>query len=110
MTGEGGKGPVEVVLELYAAIRGGRVGDVLALVDPQVVCRPLVRPGLSVYYGHDGMAQLVSAMHAAHGDYQVEIGEVTEQGGPEGATVTVQATIVHEPGRGQPPGSVRGVG
>jgi hypothetical protein len=65
-----------------------------------VVCQPLVRPGLSLYSGYDGMIRLDSDLHALHGRYQMQIGEVTEQAGSQ---VTVQATIVPEPGRGQPP-------
>jgi hypothetical protein len=97
--GEHGERPVQVVLELYAAIRDRRVADVLALVDPQVTCEPLARPGLSRYTGHDGMARLVSEMHAAHGRYEVTIVKITEEAGPQ---VTVWARIVPELGRGQP--------
>jgi hypothetical protein len=103
MHGEGemkGKPHVQQVLKLYAAICDSRIQDVLALVHPQVSCEPLVRPGLTVSYGHKGVIMLVAAMHAAHGRYQFEIGEITEQPGPR---VTVQATIVPEPGRNQPP-------
>jgi hypothetical protein len=84
---------------LYEAIRDSRIEDVLALVDPDVTCKPLVRPGLSAYHGQDGMADLIRDMHAVHGRYQVEIAEITEQDGPE---VTVRAVIVPEPGRGDP--------
>jgi SnoaL-like domain len=97
--GSQGTAPVRTVLALYEAIRDSRIADVLALTDPDVACQPLVRPGLSVYYGHDGMAELVRDMHAAHGRYQVEIAEITENDGPQ---VTVQAVIVPEPGHGQP--------
>ena len=69
----------------------------LALVDPDVACQPLVRPGLAVYYGHDGMIGLVHDMHAVHGSYQVEIAEITEEDGPQ---VTARAVIVPEPGHG----------
>jgi hypothetical protein len=92
--------PVQVVLEFYEALRESRINDMLGLVDPYVVCRPLVRPGLSLYSGYDGMMRLDSDLHALHGRYQMQIGEVTEQAGSQ---VTVQATIVPEPGRGQPP-------
>ncbi len=91
--------PVRVVLALYAALRDSQINDALALVDPLVICRPLVRPGLSVYYRHDDIAALIDAMHAAHGRYQVRIDSVTEEAGP---TITVQATIIPEPGRNQP--------
>jgi ketosteroid isomerase-like protein len=101
MTGRGEQEdtPVRAVLELYAAIRDRRIADVLALTAPEVTCEPLVRPGLAVYEGHDGMTRLVSDLHAVHGDYQVAIVEVTEQPGPQ---VTVVARLVPEPGRGRP--------
>jgi len=101
MTDQHGRGrtPVQAVLELYDAICDGRVADALALVDPEVICEPLVRPGLTAYSGHDGIAQLVSDLHAVHGCYQVEIAEVTERAGPE---VTVHARLVTEAGHGQP--------
>jgi hypothetical protein len=64
----------------------------------------MVRPGLAVYYGHDGMAGLIRDMHAVHGRYQVEIAEITEEDGPR---VSVRAVIVPEPGHGQPAGQQR---
>jgi hypothetical protein len=92
--------PVQVVLEFYEALRESRINDMLGLVDAEVVCQPLVRPGLSLYSGYDGMIRLDSDLHGLHGRYQIDIDKVTEQ---EGAQVTVQATIHPEPGRGQPP-------
>ena len=50
---------VKAVLELYAAMRDDRVEDVLALTSADVICEPLVRPGLTQYQGHAGMAALV---------------------------------------------------
>jgi SnoaL-like domain len=97
--GSQGTAPVRAVLALYEAIRDSRIADVQALVDPDVVCQPEVRPGLTVYYGYDGMAGLIHDMHAVHGRYQVEIAEITEEDGPR---VSVQAVIVPEPGHGQP--------
>jgi hypothetical protein len=97
--GQGATAPVQAVLALYEAIRDSRIADVLALVDPDVVCQPLVRPGLATYYGPDGMAALIRDMHAVHGLYQVEIAEITEQ---DGSQVTIGAVIVPEPGHGQP--------
>lgn len=101
MSGGGGNGrsPVEVVSELYAAMRDSRLDDVLALVDPEVICMPLVRPGLAEYEGHAGMARLVRDLHAVHGRYEIVIVQATEEDGPE---VTVHATLVPEPGRGAP--------
>jgi hypothetical protein len=92
--------PVQIVLDFYETLRESRINDMLGLVDPEVVCQPLVRPGLSLYSGYDGMIRLDSDLHALHGRYQIEIGKVTEQ---DGSQLTVQATILPEPGRGQPP-------
>lgn len=44
-------------------------------------------------------------MHAVHGRYQFEVDEITEHDGPE---VTVEFTILSEPGRKQPPLRGRG--
>ena len=40
--------PVQVVLEFYEALRASRINDMLGLVNSDVTCRPLVRPGLSL--------------------------------------------------------------
>jgi hypothetical protein len=90
---------VKAVHELYAAMRDSRIPDVLALTAADVICEPLVRPGLSQYHGHKGMAGLVRDMHAVHGDYQIAVTEITEEPGPK---VTVQARIDPEAGHGQP--------
>jgi ketosteroid isomerase-like protein len=102
----GSNEPVEVVLEFYAAVRDRRIEDMLALVDPQVCCYPLARPGQSVYYGPGEMVKRVADLHDQHGDYKVEIGKITGPGSAAasapGATVAVQATIFPEPGHGRP--------
>lgn len=95
-----------MVLELYAALRDRRISDLLDLVHPDVTCRPLVRPGLSVYFGYDGMIQLAGDMHATHGEYDFRANVITERDGP---AVTVEATILPEPGRGQAPLEVTSV-
>jgi hypothetical protein len=97
--------PVQVVLEFYEALRESRINDMLGLVASDVTCHPLVRPGLSLYGGYDGMLRLDSDIHGLHGRYQLEINKVTE----EGPQVTVQATILPEPGRGQPPLAVTSI-
>jgi SnoaL-like domain len=92
-----------VTLGLYAALRDGRIEDMLALLDPKVVCMPLVRPGLSVYYGHAAMIALVDDMHKRHGDYQVKVDRITQEDGPRGAVkVTAQTRLLPEPGAGRP--------
>jgi hypothetical protein len=98
--------PVEVVVALYEALRDSRTKEMLALVDPAVICRPLVRPGITQYFGYSGMILLDRDMHAAHGRYQIEIGTITVQDGPQ---VTVEAVIVPGPGCTHPPVSVTSV-
>lgn len=95
------RGPlVRTVLAFCAAVRDSRTEDACLLVDPKVICFALVRPGLSVYRGHGGVASLVTYVHAAYGHYQIEIDEITEA---PGAEVTVRARILPEPGYQQPP-------
>jgi hypothetical protein len=92
-----------VTLGLYAALRDGRVKDMLALLDPKVVCMPLVRPGLSVYYGHAAMIALIGDMHKRHGDYQLKVDRITQEDGPRGTVkVTAQIRLLPEPGEGRP--------
>jgi SnoaL-like domain len=93
---EPGQVSVRLVKECLTAIRDYRVGDLLTLVDPEVVCYPLVRPGLFVYRGHEGMASLTRDMHRVHGEYQVEFGDIAVR---DGGRVTVQAAIVPGPDR-----------
>ena len=95
--GEPGSTPARVVLEFYAALRDRRIGDILALTDPQVVCHALVRPGLSVYHGHDGMIRLSEGMHATHGEYDFVADQVSE----DGDKVTVYVRILPGPGPGR---------
>lgn len=91
---------VQAALAFDAAVKDSRIEDALFLVDPKVTCFPLVRPGLSVYHGHEGVPSLVAFMHAAYGSYQIEVEEISEAPGPG---VTVRARIVPEPGYQQPP-------
>lgn len=35
------KGSVQIVLDFIAAVRDQRIKDVLALVDPEIICVPL---------------------------------------------------------------------
>jgi hypothetical protein len=95
--GERVKTPVQVVMELYEAMRDARIEDMLELVDPEVTCAPVHRPAVAEYRGHEGMTRLTADMHAAHGQYKVEIAEA---GQDDESQVTVQAWIVPQPGRG----------
>lgn len=70
--------------------------DLLALADPEIICEPLVRPGRSLYEGHDGLVRFVGDMHAAFGRYQLEVGKITER---DGTKLAVQARILPESGR-----------
>jgi hypothetical protein len=109
MDGEDSKS-VRVVLAMYAALRDNRVSDMLALLDPEIVCYPLVRPGQSAYYGHEAMAKLAGYMHDQHGNYTVEIARITEQAAPKGnVKVTAEVTIVPEHGLGKDPVPVTSV-
>lgn len=95
---QNGRSSLEMILELYEALRDGRIEDVLAVTDPQVTCQPLVRPGLTFYHGHQGMTSLARDLHTVHGNYQVAIDRITE----DGSKITVQARIMHKPGGPQP--------
>jgi hypothetical protein len=100
---ENGRTPAEMVMEFCAALRDRRISDLVGLVDTDVDCRPMVRPGLSVYFGYQGMIQLAEDMHAIHGEYDFRADMITEQDGP---AMTVGATILPEPGRGLQPLSI----
>jgi hypothetical protein len=52
MPGARGETAVQVVVDFFTAVRDQRIKDLLALVDPEIVCKPLVRPGRSLYEGH----------------------------------------------------------
>jgi hypothetical protein len=109
MDGEHSKS-VRVVLAIYAALRDNRVDDMRAILDPEVVCYPLVRPGQPAYYGYEAMAKLAGYLHDQHGNYTVEIATITEQNAPKGnVKVTVEATIVPERGLGLAPVPVTSV-
>src|SRR6266404_3934555 len=75
--GEWRRPAVEVVGELITAVSDGRIEDLLALTDPEVVCRPATRPGLTVYEGHDGMARLVGDLSLAYGRHRIEVDDIT---------------------------------
>jgi hypothetical protein len=107
MRSKRGRVSAQVVTELYETLRDSRIEDMLALVDPQVICLPLVGSGRGVYEGHNGMVRLDHDMHTAHGNYTVNVDKITVRNG--GSTVMVQAVIMSDLGRGQPPLPVRSV-
>ncbi len=86
------RSPTEVVGALLTAISDGRVGDVLALVDPRVVWVPAVRPGLTMYKGRAGVAQYMTDLRAAFGRFRVVMGSIAVEGsGDDGAETQVTA-------------------
>jgi hypothetical protein len=93
--------PSQIVTDLIAAISDGRTGDVQGLVHPEVIWRPLARPGLSQYDGHDGMVRFIADLRAAYGPYRVEIDDLTEE---TDTRVVVLAHVVHQTETGEQPG------
>lgn len=88
--------PVRQAVALVTAIRDSRVADLLAVVRPDVICEPLLRPGQTLYVGHEDMVRFTADLHAVFGRYQIEIDTITEHPGPQ---VILHATIVPEPAR-----------
>ncbi len=76
---------------MMTAMAEGRVGDMLALMDPQITWITSVRPGLSMYYGHEGMTQYAADLRAALGSYRVEFEDITAD---DGGQVTARRTTV----------------
>ncbi len=100
MSGESQPRPaLRAALDLYAAIRDNRPGDIAALTTPDVLCFPLTRPGRSKYEGHHGMSNLARDIHAAYGNYTITIIEATEHPGP---MITIQARLTPQRGHGLP--------
>jgi len=89
--------PSEQVIELFSALRDCRLDDLASLAHPQVIWEAVVRPGLSVYHGHDGLARLARDAHSVHGDYQFTADVIAEDLEPPGVTMLVR--IILEPGR-----------
>ena len=87
---------LDTVAEFFSAIRDRRIEDMLALVDHDVACNPLARPGLSTYAGHGGMIQFASDMHSVHGDFHLDIEKMVEDADSK---VTATFAIFSAPGR-----------
>ena len=94
MEGEGEGSPAGVLGALLPAIAEGRVADVLALVDPQVVCITGTRPARSMYEGHAGMVQLIADLRAVYGRYRVEVDPDAGEGGPGDAGAEAETRVV----------------
>jgi hypothetical protein len=95
-----GNAPVQVVREFCEAVSHGRIEDVLGLVDPTVICFPMVQPGRMAYSGKEGMIRLIADLHSAYGRFEYQIHEITEHDGP---SVTARITFLPEAGRWQSP-------
>jgi len=75
--------PVTVVQTMWDAWHDGRMDDVVATMDPQVVWTPLTRPALSIYRGHAAIRRLRDDSINVHGSYRTEVDRVTLQ--PDGS-------------------------
>jgi ketosteroid isomerase-like protein len=84
----------QVARAALAAIAEGRVADLMALTDPQVVVMPTTRPGLSVYDGHAAVAELVEDLRAAWGKYRLVVTDAGTRAGSAGDVVTLRLRVV----------------
>ncbi len=73
----------------------------LALVHPDVVWRPLTRPGRSEYVGHAGTRAMVDDLRRAMGDYRIDFESISEL--PNGRVLAVGEVV-----RTTPNGEIRG--
>jgi hypothetical protein len=92
----GGGPPFEVARAALAAMAEGRVADVIAVTDPNVVVMPVSRPALTVYHGHAALAGLVADLHAVWGKYRLvaeDAGAQADPGGDE-ERVTLRLRVV----------------
>jgi hypothetical protein len=97
---------IKVVADLLAAIQDGRTDDMLALVDPQVIWKSSVRPGLSLYTGHAGLIEYCNDLRAALGSFRFEIQEITVVD----QLVTVRIHMIRRTEQGeQPPDPADGI-
>jgi SnoaL-like protein len=90
----GGHPAAQVAREALAAIAEGRVADLVALTDPQVVVMPTTRPGLSVYDGHAALAELVEDLQASWGKYRLVVADAGTRAGPAGDVVSLRLRVV----------------
>jgi ketosteroid isomerase-like protein len=63
---------VEVVQAMWCAHAEGRVEDMLASIHPNVMWKPLTRPGRSVYTGHSGTLALMADVARARGRFRMD--------------------------------------
>jgi ketosteroid isomerase-like protein len=69
---------VGVVRALWLAQRAGDVDGLLAQVHPDVVWRPMTRPGLTAYYGHAGTRQMLADFAEVLGPFRMDFDAMTE--------------------------------
>jgi hypothetical protein len=76
---------------MWLAHREGRIDDMLDLIHPRVLWRPLSRPGRSLYSGHDGIRRMLEDTRAANGNYWLELDDLSE---PEPSFVLAKGRVV----------------
>jgi hypothetical protein len=64
---------------MWDAEREGRIADLLALMDPHVVCTPTTRPGRSIYIGQTGVVAMLDTMDRMLGRRRIVIDEILSQ-------------------------------
>lgn len=69
---------VDVVRALFEAFNEGRAADTLGMLSPHVIFEPMLRPGLSVYHGHDGARLLHDELRLAPGGGRAHFDEFIE--------------------------------
>jgi hypothetical protein len=72
----GGLSPGEVVRRFFASTVAS---DMAAWTHPDAVLHPLSRPGRSVYFGRDGVAEMLADMHDVHGRFDIVCDDVDER-------------------------------
>jgi hypothetical protein len=99
--------PAAVAVELLSAIIAGRTGDMVALTAPDVTWRSAVRPGLTLYEGHEGIRRYAADLRAAWDPFRIEIDTV---GNDEPGQATVRVRVIRRGEHGDlPPMLVRAV-
>jgi ketosteroid isomerase-like protein len=72
---------VDIVRAVAHAQLDGRIDDMVALMHPDIVWRPITRRGgRYMYGGHDGVRQMLSDAHAEAGDFRMEWDDFSEPG------------------------------
>jgi ketosteroid isomerase-like protein len=70
---------VETVRAVWAAHAEGRIDDMVALLDLEVMWRPLSRGTQSLYFGWTGTRRMLAEMAQMHGSYMVVLDDVVER-------------------------------